>query len=64
MASRVLTKEMPTFMRTCRTLVVSKVAKAPQVVPEHSSFPAKTPAFPHVPADENGRSKSATKWTV
>ena len=64
MASCVLTKEMPTFMSTCRSLVVSKVTNEPHVMPEQLSFPGRTPAFPHVPADENGRSKSATKCTV
>ena len=59
-----LTKEMPTFISTCRSFVVSKVTKEPQVVPVQVVVPGAVPELFHVPADENGRSKSATKCRV
>ena len=63
-ASCVLTKEMPTFIRTCRSLVVSKVTKEPQVVPVQAAEPEEVPVLSHVPADENGRLKRAAKCRV
>ena len=33
-------------------------------MPEQVVAPGNVPASPHAPADENGRSKRATKWRV
>ena len=64
-ASRVLTKEMPTFMRTSCCDVVSKVTNAPHDVPVQAGVPGgRCRTLVQVPADENGRSKRAKKYSV
>ena len=63
-ASRVLTKEMPTFMRTSCCDTVSKVTKAPHDVPGAPGVRRREAGGVHVPADENGRSNRAKKYSV
>src|SRR5271167_1815591 len=63
-ASRVLTNEMPTFIRTSRCALVSKVTNAPHDVPVQLARLAAAPELVHVPADENGRSNRAKKYSV
>ena len=62
-ASRRLTKEIPTFISTWRSEVVSNVTKAPHELPVQERA-ATGPAPLHVPATEKGRLKFATKWRV
>ena len=56
-----LTKEIPTFMRTTWLLWVSKVTYAPHAVPWHDVLPGETVEPFQLPAETNGRLKVASK---
>ena len=64
MASRTLTKDTPTFIRTTGSRLVSKVTKAPQAGPEQAVLPGATPDPSQVPTEANGRLNRAEKYSV